>query len=379
MSNSGTTSSATIVFSANTSWYLYNHHRNTLRTFAEAGYTVHIVSPDDDHAKKLMALGYRHTVLPIRSASTHPLRELQAFVGFLRAYRKVKPDAAFHYTIKCNLYGSLAANLLGIPSVSSVSGLGRAFDFKGVARWVIHLAYKWTQRQTHRMVFQSTSDRDYMIDAGIVTPAKCVVVGGSGVDLALFQPRAARPGKPFTFVFAGRVLWEKGFPWLPQAMEILQQENPDARCLVYGFLDAVDGQYVPRNQLAEWEKQGFVEYRGPVENIADAYAEADCVILPTDYREGIPKSLLEAAAMSLPLIASNKPGCLEIVRPGETGLVCPPRDPRALADVMSAMIGLGDEERAAMGRKARALVEHRFDQRSIAATYLEVAASMPIR
>jgi glycosyltransferase involved in cell wall biosynthesis len=367
-----------VTISANTSWYLFNYHRNLLLFFRDAGYEVTLVSPDDDHAKKLKALGFLHRALPIRSAAKNPWGELQVLGAYLRIYRYLRPDLAIHFTIKCNLYGSAAAALLDIPHVSSISGLGRAFNARGAARAALHALYRWTQSKTARIVFQKSEDRDYMVDHGIARPEQALVLPGSGVNLHRFQPRYSgasvqAPTRPFTFVFAGRILWEKGFPYLPDALRLAREQGVSCRCLVYGFLNADDSHYVPRETLAGWENAGLLEYRGPVEDVREAFGQADCVVLPTWYLEGVPKSLLEAGAMGIPVVASDRPGCREAVEDGVTGLLCRAQDARSLANALVEISGANTERLVAMGRAARARVEARFDENRILESYLAVA------
>lgn len=363
------------VFSANTSWYLYNYHRAMLRTFADAGYEVCVVSPADDHAAKLRGLGYRHEPLPVRSASLNPLRDLRTLLHYLRVYRRIRPDVAFHFTIKCNLYGSLAARLLNIPHVSTVSGRGSAFNLKGL-RGLIHGLYRFTQRSAARVFFQNASDLSHLRALGIVSEAQAVLLPGSGVNLARFRPEPAPENPGFTFVFAGRLLWEKGFPELPEAMRRVRRALPSARCLVYGFLQEGSAKHVPGTRFAAWEAEGCLRYAGALEDVRQAYRRADCVVLPTRYREGVPKSLLEAAAMGIPLIATDRPGCREAVQPGVNGLLCPEGDPEALAEAMLEMAGLDAGRRAEMGRQGRRLMEQHFDEEAIARTFLKLAAAV---
>jgi glycosyltransferase involved in cell wall biosynthesis len=364
---------ARVVFSANISWRFHNYHRTTLAAFAKAGYEVHVVSPADDHAEKLKRLGYRHSPLPVRSASKNPFGDLWMLLRYLRIYRNIRPDLAFHFTIKCNLYGSLAAQALGIPHVSVIPGLGSAFDLRQPLRALIHFLYRATQRGTARVFFQNASDRRHLREHGIVSAAQSVLLPGSGVDLAHFQPDSDPQNAAFSFVFAGRLLWEKGFPELPEAMRIVRREFPEARCLVYGFADPESAQYVPHDRLKAWEAEGLLSYAGPVEDVRAAYRLADCVVLPTRYREGVPKSLLEAAAMAKPLIATDRPGCREAVENGVNGLLCPERNVEALARAMLEMIRMGKARRAEMGNRGRERMEKHFDERDIAAEYLRVA------
>ncbi|MCD6024343.1 MAG: glycosyltransferase family 1 protein [Fibrobacteria bacterium] len=365
-----------VVFSANTSWYLFNYYRNTFAAFMDAGYEVFIAAPVDAYTEKLRALGCVHLPLPIKPHSKNPFRELAALVGFFRVYHAVRPDVAFHFTIKCNLYGSLAARLLDIPHANSISGLGSAFNTEGWFNRFIQVAYRVLQRKSARIFFQSASDRDFMVERSLVTPKQVLLLSGSGVDLSHFKPNPKRRSENFVFIFAGRILWEKGFAYLAEAMRLVKREDPRIECQVYGFLEAGNPKYVSREQLAEWEDEGLLRYRGPLEDVRKAHSEADCVVLPTYYREGIPKSLLEAAAAAKPLLATDLPGCREAVKHGVNGMLCAARDAESLAEAMLRMARMNEADLEAMGRRGRALVEAGFGEDHITAQYLKVANAL---
>lgn len=369
-----------ILFSANTSWYLYNYYRNTFLAFMERGYEVFVSSPVDGYTHKLMALGCVHIPLPMLPASKNPLQELRSVRHFFRIYRALRPDAVFHFTLKCNLYGSLAASLLGIPHANNVSGLGSGFNSAGPLKTLIQWMYMITQRKAGRIFFQTVADRDFMLQEGLVSSTQAALLPGSGVDLTHFRktPRteADKAGAAFTFVFAGRIIWEKGFPYLPDAMRIVKQKDPGIECHVYGFLEEGNPKYVSRSQLAEWESEGILSYQGPLEDVRKAYRASDCVVLPTYYREGVPKSLLEAAAMGKPIIATNVNGCTEAVKHGVNGLLCEARDAESLASTMLQMAHLDDEQRAQMGTNGRERVEASFGETRIIHAYLEIAGQL---
>ena len=373
-----------VVFAANTAWYLHNYYRNTLAAFRDAGWDVHVLCPGDANSRKLEALGCRHTELPLIPSSKNPFREARALTTFLRVYRALRPQVAFHFTVKCNLYGGFAASRLGIPHANNVAGLGSAFGREGWLNTAVGLVYGLTQRRSGRVFFQNPADMEFMRARGLVRDDQAVLLPGSGVDLEHFRPRPFVPARErlatgaeaapgFRFVFAGRLLREKGLAELAEAMRSLRARGDDAHCDVYGFLDARDARYVTRAELAAWETEGLLRYAGPLEDVRAAYDTADCVVLPTYYREGIPKSLLEAAAMGKPLITTDQTGCREAVLDEYNGFLCKPRDARELALAMARMRDASPEARARLGANGRRLVESRFSEAHIIGKYLDAA------
>jgi glycosyltransferase involved in cell wall biosynthesis len=370
-----------VVFAANTAWYLYNYHRNTIASFLRAGCQVVVLTPEDDHSRKLAALGCRTEFLPLRGASKNPVREARAAAAFFRIYRRLRPHLAFHFTIKCNLYGGLAAGRLGIPHVNNICGLGSAFDREGVFNRLAQAAYRFTHRRTDQVFFQNPDDFDFMRDRGLVSEAQALLLPGSGVDLDHFRPAGgdravnadgADENAP-VFVFAGRMLREKGLAQLAGAMRLVRAQCPGATCRVYGFLEPRDPRYVSPEELALWQAEGLLQYRGPLDDVRPAYAAADCVVLPTYYREGVPKSLLEAAAMGKPLVATSLTGCRAALQDGVNGFLCEPRDVGSLAAALMRMIEAGPEGRARMGRQGRARVEAAFSEERVTRAYLDAA------
>lgn len=368
-----------VIFARNTSRYLYSHQLHTLKAFLGAGCEVFTLTPDDAFADNLAEAGCRTLFLPMVPSSKNPLREALTAAAFLRVYRKVRPHAAFHYTIKCNLYGGFAAASLGIPYINNVCGLGSAFASEGPLNRLARTAYRLTQRRAAQVFFQSPADLEYMRDRDLVTETQALLLPGSGVDLERFHPVQKKPARGsggVVFVYAGRLLREKGFTQLAEAMRRIKAIAPDAVCRVHGFLEPGDSRFLSREELARWEAEGLLEYRGPLEDVRPAYADADCAVLPSYYREGIPKSLLEAAAMGLPIVATSLAGCRAVVRDGVNGFLCEPRDAASLADAMLRMLTAGAEGRARMGWNGREIAEAAFGEERVSRAYLDAARGL---
>jgi glycosyltransferase involved in cell wall biosynthesis len=279
------------------------------------------------------------------------------------------------YTAKPNVYGSLAAQALGIPVINNVSGLGTAFIRQGLLTRIVSGLYRLAFRRSARVFFQNPEDQDLFVSAGIVPPEKTALLPGSGIDLARFAPVAPRERgeRPFTFLLVARLLWDKGVGEYAEAARLVRARHPAARFQLLGFLDVANRTAVPRADVERWVAEGIIDYLGHAEDVRPLLAAADCVVLPS-YREGLPRTLLEAAAMGKPLIATDVPGCRHIADHGVNGYLCAVRDAGSLAEAMINMLGLPEAERRAMGKSARAKAEAEFDERLVVDRYLEAIA-----
>ncbi len=277
------------------------------------------------------------------------------------------------YTPKVNIYVSVAARFLGIPVIANVSGLGRAFTAGGWLEVVVRRLY-WFTLQTPRVVFfQNEEDRTEFVRAGLVEKEKTQRLPGSGVDVDRFQPTDRNSGdKEFAFLLVARLLWDKGVGEYVEAARLLRTEYPDVRFRLLGFLDVKNPSAISRDHVEEWGKEGLIEYLGEVEDVRGVYAEANCMVLPSYYREGVPRTLLEGASMGIPIITADSVGCRDTVEDGKTGFLCRPRDSRDLANKMRRMLSLPEEERRRLGQAGREKIIREFDERIVINKYLEV-------
>jgi glycosyltransferase involved in cell wall biosynthesis len=308
----------------------------------------------------------------MNNARTNPFLELVTIVRIAGLLWRVRPTVMLTYTPKVNIYTSLAARLLGIPVIANVSGLGRAFMVGGWLEAVVRRLY-WLAFHTPQVVFfQNVEDRAEFIRAGLVDEAKTQGLPGSGVDVDRFQPRRREPSaNGFAFLLVARLLWDKGVGEFVEAARLIQAELPAVQFRLLGFLDVENPSAVSREQIEKWRKEGVVEYLGAADDVRGVYAEADCMVLPSYYREGVPRTLLEAASMGLPIITTNAAGCRDAVEDGITGFLSRPKDAMDLADKMRRMLSLPPDERRRMGRAGRKKMIREFDERIVIARYLQ--------
>jgi len=368
-----------LVLFANTDWYLYNFRRSLAAALRDSGREVVLLSPPGPYGEKLEALGFRWISAPMERRSLSPLREF-ALLGWLwRLMRREHPDVVHGFTIKCAVYGGLAARLAGAARVNSVTGMGYVFIsdapkaklLRPVVRALMRLALGGGRA---RLILQNPDDVRFFERTGITPRAQICLIPGSGVDCARFLPPAPGQergaGEPLRVVLAARMLWDKGVDEFVNAARLLKAENRNLRFVLAGSPDPGNPASIPERALLEWQASGLVEWLGHVEDMPALLAGADIVALPS-YREGLPKSLIEAAACARPLITTDVPGCREVVTDGVNGLLVAARDAKALA---RAVARLQDDPALAhrLGQAARAKALAEFDERIVIARTLAV-------
>ena len=359
-----------IVLTANTAWYLKNFRLGLIRALVERDCEVWVWAPEDRHFQALAEAGATPVHLPINSKGLNPIEDLRLSFAYRRRLRALRPHALLAFTIKPVIYGGLVAGRLGIPYLTTITGLGTAFIRDGWLTRVAEALYRRGTRKATKVVFQNPDDRALFIARGIVEPQRTLLVPGSGIDLQQFQPvplPSSHSGQAI-FLLIGRMLRDKGVLEYVDAAHALKAEYPQARFQLLGEADAANRTAISRAQLAAWQAEGVIEYLGESGDVRTQIAAADCVVLPS-YREGIPRVLLEGAAMARPLVATDVPGCRAVVREGVNGYLCEARSATALAAAMRRIVAMQPAARSALGREARSGVERDYDERLVIAAY----------
>jgi glycosyltransferase involved in cell wall biosynthesis len=366
---------------ANTDWYLYNFRLPMAKAMRNIGMQVVFISPPGSYVEKIQAEGFRWLAIPLSQRSVNPFREITTLVSLIRAYRLERPDLVHHFTIKCMLYGSLAGRLCRIPSiVNSVTGLGYAFSGTSLSRRVLQALVKALYRlclRGTRFIFQNESDRQVFLDGRMAQADTGHMVRGSGVDTALFTPGPEPQGTPVVML-AARLLWEKGVGEFVAAARLLKEQGMSARFVLVGAPYPENPSSIPQQQLDAWQAEGIVELWGWRENMPEVYRQASVFCLPSSYREGLSKTLIEAAACGRPLITTDIPGCRDVVRNGINGLLIKAQDAPGLAQAIASL--LADKAlRQRMGQAGRKMIEENFSIDKIIAETLEVYRTAGLR
>jgi glycosyltransferase involved in cell wall biosynthesis len=361
-----------VLISINTSWNVYNFRASLIKALIAAGHEVIAAAPPDDYSQKLDELGCRFVPLPMDNKGTSPVNDLALLARYWRLFRHERPDIFLGYTVKPNVYGSIAARALGIATVNNISGLGTAFIKDSWLTHIVKRLYRIALARSHAVFFQNHEDLGLFVREGLVDRRRALLLPGSGIDLEVFRPQTQTDSTDvFRFLLIARLLWDKGIGEYVEAARIVRAQVPNATFQLLGFLDVENRTAVDRASVESWVSEGLIEYLGVTEDVRPFIAAADCVVLPS-YREGMPRTLLEAAAMGKPLIATDVPGCRQIVEDGRNGLLCQVRDAGDLAAKMLAMLGLPAERRVALGQASRARAEREFDERIVVGSYLKV-------
>lgn len=346
---------------ANTAWYLYNFRLALAEALRQRGHEVVLVSPPGEHSQKLEDAGFRWLPFPLSRKGTNPLQELSTIHRLWQLYRREKPDVVHHFTIKCVLYGSLAARLAGVRGViNAVTGLGYVFTSNTWKR----LLLQWLTRSFYRLalqksqvVFQNPDDRTVFIRDGLVCKEHTHIIPGSGVDTNRFHSTPQPAGAPVV-ILPARLLWDKGVGEFVEAAKVLRSEGIEARFVLVGSPDPDNPASVPREVLEKWQQEGVIEWWGWQEDMPAVYAQANIVCFPS-HREGLPKSLIEAAACGRAIVAADVPGSREVVRSGENGYLVPPSNIEKLADHLRLLL-IDSSLRQEMGKQGRRLIEEKF-------------------
>jgi glycosyltransferase involved in cell wall biosynthesis len=348
-----------------------NFRAGLIASLRERGYRVVALAPPDEYSDRLAGIGAEFEPIAMDKQGVSPVRDLLLFARYWRALRRLRPDVFLGYTAKPNVYGSLAAHALGIKVINNVAGLGTAFIREGLLTKIVTTLYRRAFRRSATIFFQNGEDLRLFVGSGIVDPAKARLLPGSGIDLARFAPAPARScDGEFRFLLVARLLWDKGVREYVEAARLVRAAAPHARFQILGFLDVENRTAVPRADVEGWVKEGLIDYLGQADDVRPFLAQADTVVLPS-YREGLPRVLLEGSAMAKPLIATDVPGCRDVLQEGVNGYLCAARDPQSLASAMLKMLSLAPAQRRELGLAARRKVEAEFDERLVAERYLE--------
>lgn len=353
-----------------------NFRAGLIKALVAEGHSVTVLAPLDSYSKRLTAMGCEVIPIAINRNGANPLSEARALVSIYSKLKRIRPDIVFSYTIKNNIYAGLACRALGISFAPNVTGLGPAFSERGALNSLVRNLYRVAFRRAHTVFFQNMDDRDVFLDANLVAAERAQLLPGSGVDLTKFalEPMP-KEDNGIRFVLMARMLKDKGIGLFVEAAEIIKAKHPSARFQLLGPIDPDSRTAITKAEIDDWVSQGVVEYLGGKADVRPTLRQAHCIVLPTYYNEGTPRSLLEAGAMGRPLISTDMPGCRDTVMQGINGFIVKPRDTDDLAMALQSFLALSERERQAMGRASRDLIEKKYDEQFVVAAYRALVKS----
>lgn len=366
-----------IVLVSNTSWSIYNFRLGLIRSLLELGYDVVAVAPRDNFTSKLIAEGIDFKEIYLQNYGTSPLRDLGLFSQLLRIYKSVNPDLIFHYTIKPNIYGSIASFICKKPSIFVITGLGHLFEFSNIfIRWITLFLYRIAALLSKEVWFLNDNDRDVFVYKRIVGRKKTRLLRGEGVDTTWFKPRKDKKfNLPIRFLFAGRILWDKGIQEFVDAAKIIKERHPYTRFEILGFIDQGNPNSVPYEKISQWQKEKTIKYLGETTDVRQVLEKASCLVFPSFYREGVSRILMEAAAMETPIITTDNVGCRDVVEHGKTGFLADVRNVNSLVNCIEEFIEMSSQDQMVMGKLGRQKMIREFEEAKILEFYIQAIKS----
>ena len=353
-----------VLILANSASGLYDFRNELLLKLLES-YEVHVSLPDAEKVPQLAREGCQVHRTPIDRRGVNPIKDMGLFLAYWQLIRSIKPDVVLTYTIKPNIYGNLCCRLKRIPYIANITGLGSVFENGGMVQKIVVLLYKLSLKKASCIFFQNKKNQEIFEQHGIYG-RKARLVPGSGVNLDrhAFEEYSSKEEK-MIFLYVGRVMKEKGIEELLYAAKVLCEENPQ---VIFRLVGNYEEDY--KDIVEQYEKQGILELIGYQKEIHPYYKEAAAVLMPS-YHEGMSNVILEASATGRPVLASDIPGCQEGFEDGITGFGFPPRDKEALLEALRKFVKLSEDERAQMGKNARAKMEREFDRKQVVNAYVE--------
>lgn len=357
-----------IAFVGNSLQTMCNFRMGVMSELVREGYEVVVVAPKDGDITALKQAQIRLIPIEMDCKGMNPFVDISLAKRLRDIYRREKFNVVFHFTIKPVIYGSWAACRAKIPQISVITGLGYTFIRKGWINRIAKMLYRYALRTANEVWFLNQEDKSLFVEQNLVSPFKARLINGEGVDVHKYQSHCDLTVAPFTFLFVGRVLWDKGVGEYVKAAQVIKKQHPRVQFHILGQLGANNPACVSIEQMEQWEQTRTVKYLGETSNVLPYIERATCLVLPS-YREGVSRVLMEAASMERPIIATNVPGCREIVIDGHNGFLCEVQDTNSLIACMMHMLSLSEIELTAFGKNGRTHVLQHFDEQRIINVY----------
>lgn len=359
-----------IVITVNTTWNIYNFRLGLITKLQEEGYEVHAISPRDQYVVLLEKLDIVHHHINIKQDGTNPLSDIQTIIEYRKIFKKIRPDIILSYTIKPNIYSTIAAYSLKIPVINNISGLGTVFIKKSIYTYIARLLYRISLRSSSHTFFQNSDDAKTFLELKLINESRTSLIPGSGVNTDKFNT-SRNENKGNHFLFVGRLIKDKGIREYLEAAKYIISKHKNVKFSIIGELGYNNKTSIQKSFLDSYtDSTSQIEYLGKTDDIVSTLKTIDVLILPS-YREGLSKSLLEACSMSLPIIATNVPGCREVTKDGVNGLLCEAKDVQSLAYAINEMIQFSEEKRLSMGQNGRNMVIANFSEQIVIKKYIE--------
>ena len=368
-----------LLFSDNTLWGLVNFRLEIFRHFYELGYEIVLVAPYDPNSQLKTSVPDFVKYIPVKLERTgkSPLQDIQYMISLYRIYRSEKPDYIFHYTIKPNIYGSIAAHFAGIRNIAMIAGLGYTFTQTGLIQKIVTMLYRFSLKFAYKIFVLNEENKDILIRMNFTSVSKIILLtGGEGINTRHINETVQDCGNDkTTFLMVARALYDKGYQEFVDAAKILFQDGINADFCLLGPVDNKYPNAVPDSILKKDINSGFIKYLGFSDKPLEIMGLPGTVIVLPSYHEGMNRSLMEACALGKPIITSDIPGCREMVENGKNGFLVPVKNANALAEAMKKYINLDIASKIQMGHNSRQIAERRFDISHVITEYDKIVLS----
>ena len=368
-----------IVFTSNTSFTLHNFRYGVMKYLRDNGFEVIALASKDEYSDLLNKEFKFFEIKNLDRKGMNPVKDFILLLEYVKIYKILKPDLVFSYTIKPNIYGSIACRLLKVKYINMLTGLGYIFIKENLLTKFIEKLYKIAFKHSYKVLFQNKDDMGLFVNKGILPENKAMLTKSSGINTAYFSPdfckKEKKNGGKFIFLMITRLLWDKGVKEFVEAGKIAKSEYSNVELWLLGPIDMGNPSAVPESDVKEWEEEGIVKYLGVTSDVRGYICCADVVVLPS-YKEGVPRSLIEAMALEKPIITTDTSGCRDTCRNGENGLLVPVKDEKVLSEAMVKMVEAGEDDRKRMGQRGRNIVLEEFDEKFIIQKYIELVTEI---
>ena len=362
-----------IVICSNYAWTIYAFRLSLISELEKNGYCIYILTQKDNYTKYIKKDFRNCFNLYLDRSGLNPFHDIITFIHITVFLLIIKPVALLTFTIKPNIYGGFVTRLLGIPHYPNITGLGSTFLGTSKLKKLVKMMYKLALSKSTKVFFQNNEDLNLFNNLNIVSSSRSVRLPGSGIDLQRYRPSdkiiSSTSNKKFRFLLVSRMLWDKGIGEYVAAARCIINKYQNVEFCLLGFLGIQNPSAISEQQMNEWVADGVVSYLGVSDDVKKELCKANCVVLPS-YREGVPRSLLEAASMAIPIITTDTVGCRDAIDDGKSGFLSKVKNVRDLSKKMELMINLSPTERKSMGLHGRKKMEIEFDQNIVLKMYI---------
>ena len=363
-----------IIISANVLFTIANFRKELIKFLVQKDYEVICVASKDElsnNAEEILnTLGVKFIEINVSRKGMNPIEDLGYLFNLIKIYKQHRPKAVLHFTIKPNIYGTIACKLLNIPSINTINGLGSGIIKDNFLSKVLKSLYRFSLKYSHKILFQNSDDKSFFINNRIISEKKVGIVPGSGVDTQYFNNSESNNDK-LTFILIARLLKDKGIYEYIEAIKEVKKINNDVVFLLAGQFDHDNPTAIKEEEVQTWENDKLIKYIGKTDDIKEFFRLSDIVVLPS-YREGLSRVLIEAASASKPIITTNVAGCKDIVVENENGFLCDVKSASSLKECIEKMINISDEERNKMGTNSNLIAKNKFDKKIVNRIYLNI-------